>query len=168
MQYANTKDLLSHVGTSVQALADVATPDDLAVVPGDLLRATIEGTDRSAFAADEIIAVDAALANIQKALNFAGDKMRGRLRNRYPDNNTIVGDANLIDINCNMAIYKLWGLRGDEDITRRNTEALKDLNLIVTGVIHIGVETASAATAVGHPEVSHPPSVFGRDDLKDF
>lgn len=168
MQYATTLDLLSHVGTSVQALADVTVPDDLSVVSGDLLRATIEGTDRSAFDADEITAADAGLINIQKALNFAGDKMRGRLRSRYPDNTTIVGDASLVDINCNMALYKLWGLRGDEDITKRNTEALKDLNLIATGVIHIGVETASAATAVGHPEVSHPESIFGRDDLKDF
>lgn len=168
MIFATEHDLLIHVGTSVTALAEVATPDDHAVVSGDLLRLTIEGGDRSALDPEEIAAADEALVNIVQAHSRADNFMTGRLRNKYPDNTAIAGDESLKGINCDIALYYLHGLRTDDDVIRRYKDAVRDLGLIASGQIHIGIETADASQAVGHPEVDAPARIFSGDTLKDF
>ena len=64
-------------------LSQIAQPIGMATVTEALLRATLEGADRSGWSAEEIEAADAAVAAIETELGNASAEIDGYLAGRY-------------------------------------------------------------------------------------
>lgn len=78
--YATAADLVILGATET---AQASTPDWLRVIPAELLLATVQGDDRSAWTAEEIDAADRALARIEDALAEASAEIDAALSQRY-------------------------------------------------------------------------------------
>ena len=163
MIHATPQDLLKHVATSVTALSEVASPDDKPVVEATLLRLTIEGNDRSDYAAVERDAADEALENIQNAIERGNEAV-----DTYISGVSVTeSNALLKAYSCDISLYQLYGLRTDEDVTRRYKDAITGLGKINKGEIKIGVKVAEKEAA-GSIEYSAPERVFDNTTLRDF
>lgn len=81
MSYATPDDLLAWYGA--KELSEMATPDDLIMVPAALLRLTLEGGDRESYSEEARKAADAAQIRITTTLEEAGFLMDGYLGHRF-------------------------------------------------------------------------------------
>jgi phage gp36-like protein len=81
MSYATPQNLLQWYGG--KELAQTATPDDLVIVPAQLMRLTIDGGNRDAFSQEEIASADSALERITAALAEATLLIESYISRRY-------------------------------------------------------------------------------------
>src|SRR5690242_15856794 len=70
-------------------LAQVATPERVAILDDAIMEATLRGTDRSSFDANLIAIADQALVHIENALADADGVIDGYLRSRKPTPYTV-------------------------------------------------------------------------------
>lgn len=162
--YLVPAELMARFGP--QELTEAATPDDRALVTPELLRATINASDRSEWSADEIAVADETLARIEALLADAAQFIDGYLRARYSLPLDPV-PTSLKRVAGDVARYYLHEDRATDEIQRRYKDAVKLLESIAAGEVTLGAQDPSPATA-GAPQVSTPGRVFTRDSLRDF
>jgi phage gp36-like protein len=161
MPYATPADMLERVGP--KELAEVATPRDLAVVSPELMRDTIEGNDRSAYAQDEKDAADAALARIEGALADAQAQLDGYLGSRY-SLPLASPPAVLTQYSVDVARFRLFDDAPPEAVKKRYDGALQFAQRVAKGEVAIGVSDQEVATG-GSPEVAGPDRTLTEDGV---
>ena len=168
--FSSPADLLKRVATSVNALAQVITPDDHVVIDGKLLRLVIEAGDTAAYPADEIAAAQKGVENIEAALEAADDVILGDLRGRYPNAATgLTSENRLTILACDLALCDLFFLRTDDDVIRRCKQARADLADMRKGFILLDDSGAADLTnKTSEPLYHAPKTVFDTDNLKDY
>lgn len=156
MAYASPDDLVAWHGAD--ELSRMATPADLATVTPELLRATIAGSDRSTWTAEEQAAADAALAAIQAALKDASRQMDGYLQARHPLPlaAAVVAGSPLPRICGDVARWLLFGRRVTEEVASRHDKAMAWLRDLAAGRVALPVPQAPA-TGLGAPVMSAQP-----------
>lgn len=166
MPYLTAAELLERFGP--KELAELATADDRQVVDSGLMRATIAGSDRSAWDAEEIEAADEALARVQAALDEAGALIDGYLRTRYPLPLDVV-PLPLKRVAADAARYYLMDDQATEEVRDRYAALVKLLQHIRDGQFTLGAEDPSPAQT-GSPAVSatRPSRVMTTDMLGGY
>jgi phage gp36-like protein len=158
-------------------LAQVATPERSPIVDDALMEATLRGTDRSAFAAEDIAIADAALEHIAKALRDADGVIDGYLRTRKPTPYVVPLDPvpEIVSVWARwIARYMLHKDRvhtteQQDPIVRDYKEALRFLQLVADGKFSLGADDPSPPPAgAGMPLVCAPERVFTQDTLRDY
>lgn len=150
--YLSALELMQRFGP--QELAQTATPDDQAVVASALMRATIEGADRTAWTADEIAVADLAAEAVDAALADAAALIDGYLASRYTLPLTTV-PLPLKRIAGDAARYYLMDDRATEEVSDRFEALKKLLQQIRDGKFTLGAEDPAQT---GSPAVStHKP-----------
>lgn len=171
MQYITAADLAERPGA--RELAQVATAEHLRMVPYELMEATLRGTDRSTWSADQLLAADDALQRINDAVSQAESLIDGYLaQRRYnlplsPVPDLVTGWVRDI---ARYLLHKDRGGKEDSDpIVRAYRDAMKFLAQIVDGKFSLGAEdpiTNNPATLDVRFEAS--PNVFDRRELRSF
>jgi phage gp36-like protein len=119
-------------------------------------------TDRSHTGA----AIDAEV--VQRALMDADAEIDARLQARYRLPLASVPRL-LTNIACDIARYRLSDDRATDQVTRRFEDAVKLLDKIGRGEIHLGLDAADAPTREsGAPKAVNSGRVFSRDKLADY
>jgi phage gp36-like protein len=161
--YASAADLLEQLDAT--ELASIATPRRFgAAVDADLLVATIEEADRSAWTADDIEAADAALARINEILGEQSLAMDGYLGGLYDlplTDETIA--ANPLKSTCvRMAHYILTTFSAPSaDVRQRYEDALHWLGQVSRGLVRLrqpDAVTGASVAGSGFVAVSGMPS----------
>lgn len=169
MAYITASDLALAPGP--EEVAQVATPSHLGVVPAELMRLTLVGGDRSAFAVDQIATADAALATVNAVIADAEQMIDGFLAMRYA-----------LPLSPIPAIVRAWARDivwyrlnqhrvtkpNDDPIVRRYDDALKFLGLTRDGKFSLGASDPIAADADNEVLIDTPGRVFTSDSLADF
>jgi len=156
-------------------LSQVATKEHTAAVDYDLMEATLRGTDRSAWTAEEIAIADDALARIDGEVVNADAMIDGYLNQR--------GYLPLIDkFGAVPGIVSTWSraitrylLHKDriaadatDPIVRDYRDALKFLQQTADGKFSLGAGDTSVTGGTGTPSWSSPERLFTRDTLEGF
>ena len=149
------------------------------VASAELMLATIAGTDRTAWTADEIAVADQALADIDQAIVYADGEVDARLSRRgYPL--PLVNPERFTVLTVwARSIARYWiQLQRDMNteqtgrIERDYRDALKALQLVADGKLGLGAGDPLAPPTPGGassgPEVCAPPRVFDRHTLADY
>lgn len=157
-------------------LAQVATPERLAIVSDEAMDAALRGGDMSGFPADEQTAAAEALAHVTKALTDADAVIDGYLIMRKPTPYTV-------PLNPVPGIVQVWArwiaryllhkdrintTESTDPVVRDYKEALKFLELTRDGKFSLGGNDPLPPASGGAPEVCAPPREFTRDTLRDF
>lgn len=157
-------------------LAQVATPERVAVLDDALMEATLRGTDRSSFDPNDVAIADEALAHIQSALVDADGVIDGYLRSRKPVPYTVPLDP-VPDVVC---VWARWIARyllhkdrvstteQQDPIVRDYKEALRFLQLVADGKFSLGGNDPLPPAGAGMPQVSAPERVFTQETLRDY
>lgn len=153
-------------------LAQVATPDGEAIVDTELMDATLRLADRSAWSSDAIAVADAALANIQSAIDDASSVIDGYLAKRYTLPLSKV-PAILVVYARYITRYNLHKNRlsgeATDPIVRDYRDAQKFLTAVASGLLSLGADDPvlddASATDV---RITSDPTVFGRDQTQSF
>lgn len=161
--YITPAQLLDRPG--IRELVEVATPEQDSLVDYDLMEATLTGTDRSAFSAEEIAVADEALQRIDAAVVDAQSLIDGFLGQRgYLPLDPVPG----IVTTWARAItrYKLHQHRISDDkdpIVRDYKDAMKLLQLTADGKFSLGVDDPVHAEESGlDVQIVSDERVFGR------
>lgn len=153
-------------------LAQVATRERDAIVADDLMEATLRGTDRSTWSADQIAIADDALARITQAIADADGTIDGFLAKRYP---VPLSPVPGVVVNWSRAItrYNLHKDRisgeANDPILRDYRDALKLLQLTADGKFSLGADDPVLSDA-GDAEVQFTGDghVFRRDASRRY
>jgi phage gp36-like protein len=147
-------------------LAQVATRERDAIVDDALMDATLRGTDRSAWSADEIAIADDALARVQEAIDEAGGVIDGFLARRYTlplaqTYSVVTGWARSI---TRYLLHKdRQSVEQDDPIVRDYRDALKLLQLTANGQFSLGAnDPVVTDPGDGDVQFSAGRKVFGR------
>ncbi len=169
--YISPTQLLDRVGGT--ELAELATPDQAPVVDAELMAATIDGSDRSAWSPAEIAVADHALVTIQTACDDATSLCNGYLAKRYTL--PFAGPMNLLVVWARaIARYYLHKdrrtLESDDPVVRDYRDALKSLQLVANGKLSLGADDPTVADGAtgGDVQFESDPTVFGRDEMRSF
>lgn len=176
MPYISTTELAQRPGAAELML--VASSAHQEVTEEALMDATLRGTDRSAWAMDQVIAADAALDRIQDAVAEADALIDGYLvqgGHRLPLPLPLPGSAKSVLTAWSRSItrYLLNKDRVTDDtkdpIARDYRDALKRLAEVAQGKFSLGL-VSQATTDVSLTDVrfQSAPSAFGRDQLNHF
>lgn len=177
MGYITTAELAERPGAA--ELAQVASADHLPVTDDALMDATLRGTSRSAWSADDCTAADVALQRVQDAVDEASAVIDGYLAQRgytlpltLPP--TATGKSLVTAWARAITRYLLNGRRitdeGKDPVARDYRDALRMLERLAAGKLSLGGTDPSApanATATDVRFDSTPP-VFGRGQLRGF
>lgn len=173
MSYISHRQLSENPGA--RELAQVATPADERAVDDALMNATLVGSDRSQWSAEESAVADAALARIDAAVEQADATIDGflRMRNYLPladhfDEVPGIVTAWSRAISRYILHKDRIASEGTDPVVRDYQDALKLLRELAAGRFSLGAGDIQAATGVGSPEISAPPRIWTRDTLKDF
>lgn len=177
MPYISTAELAERPGAREIALH--ATSDGAATVDYALMDATLRGSDRSSWLADDIAQADAALQRVQDAVAEAGAIIDGYLAQRgyalpldLPPTST--GKSLLTAWARAIARYLLNGDRpadeGKDPIARDYRDALKMLAQLAAGKLSLGATDPAAPANSASTDVrfDSAPAVFGRSQLRHF
>ncbi|KAF1692760.1 hypothetical protein CSC62_14090 [Pseudoxanthomonas jiangsuensis] len=151
-------------------LAQVATNQHAAaVVDATLMEATLRGSDRSAWSADEIDQADKAAARISEAVVEAGAVIDGYLARRYtlPLAST---PGILVKWARSITRYTLHADRISDDrtdpVARDYRDAIRFLELIAAGKFSLGLDDPTTGpAAAGEIQINPGHKVFGREHL---
>jgi len=163
VSYATASDLMAYAGAD--ELAQVATPTDLSVVTGALMRLTVDAGDRSAFTAPEIAAADAALVNINQSLTDASEIVDGHLEARYTLPLSPVPKV-LRVFTMDLARFRLHDQNAPDEVSGRYKTAAKFLENLAKGAITLGAGDPNQGADA--PQFTPPSRVFDADTLSDF
>jgi phage gp36-like protein len=169
MSYISHAQLAERPGA--RELAEVATATHEHIVAAELMEATLQGDDRSAWSADEIAVADDALQRIDDAVSDAQATIDGFLGKRgYLPLNPVPG----IVTAWTRAIARYFlhkdRIRTDEKsdpIVRDYRDAMKLLQLTAEGKFSLGADDDLVSQGTGSPEFTPGCSTI-RDNLKDF
>lgn len=170
MAYITNAALAERPGA--QELAQVATPEHEPIVDAALMDATLRGTDRSAWSAEDQATADAALAVIGDAVAEADATIDGFLAQRgyvlplAPVPTIVSGWSRAI------ARYLLHkgrrSLETTDPIVRDYRDALKLLQLTADGKFSLGADDTVANGASTDVRFAGDANVFGRRELRSF
>ncbi|GKT18555.1 DUF1320 domain-containing protein [Acidovorax sp. SUPP2522] len=177
MPYITTAELAERPGA--REIAMVASTQTHPVRDETLMDATLRGTDRSAWTAEQIAAADAALKRVQDAVAEAGALIDGYLVQRghplplqLPPTST--GKSVLTSWARAITRYLLNQNRVTDEskdpIARDYREALKMLGLLAQGKFSLGAADPEAALNTVSTDVRFDGDepVFGRRQLRYF
>ena len=177
MPYITPLELAERPGA--QELSQVASSDSQPLVDVALMDATLRGTDRSAWTADQVEGADAALARIQDAVAEAGALIDGHLAQGgyalpldLPPSSA--GKTMLTAWARAISRYLLQGNRisseGQDPVVRDYRDALRLLGQVAQGKLKLGANDPAAASAGTSTDVRFDgaPNVFGRSELRAF
>lgn len=177
MPYITTAELAERPGAREIAL--LATSDGAATVDIALMDATLRGTDRSAWPADELLQADAAQRRVLDAVAEASALIDGYLAQRgyalpleLPSPST--GKSMLTVWARAIARYLLNGERVSDEskdpVSRDYRDALKRLAEVAAGKLSLGAVDPQAPANAPSTDVrfDSAPRVFGRDELRTF
>jgi phage gp36-like protein len=166
----------AQLATGSGALKELAELFDLA--SDALLLATINGTDRSAWTADEIADADAALVAIELAIAKADGEVDARLSQRgyVLPVNVVTFPVVMVwaDAIARYHVNRQRDLKSDETgrHERDYRDALRALQLVADGKLSLGAGDPLAPPAPGAtgsgPEHCADARVFDRDSLADY
>jgi phage gp36-like protein len=171
MQYITAAALAERPGA--RELAQVATAEHQRMVPFELMEATLRGTDRSSWTADQVAVADDALRRIEDAVSQAESIIDGYLARRgyplplSPAPELVTGWTRDI---ARYLLHKDRGGKEDTDpIVRAYRDALKFLELIAAGKFSLG----AADPITSNPDqldvrFQSSPSVFDRTSRRSF
>jgi len=152
MVYATIADLLQAATGGWDELAQRAALN--ALVDGQLMQATVEGTERAAWTAPAVEAADAALLRINDALArasaHADTYMFPRYRTVMPLAAELVAGSSLPAAVAAIALKRLYGHLVPEEV-RKGTQWADDyLRDLSKGVVSLGGLDATVAQPAGH------------------
>ncbi len=152
MAYATIADLLQAATGGWDELAQRAAMS--ALVDGQLMQATVEGTERTAWTVPAIEAADAALLRMNEALArasaHADTYMFPRYRTVMPLAPELVAGSSLPAAVAAIALKRLYGHLVPEDV-RKGTQWADDyLRDLSKGVVSLGGADATVAQPAGH------------------
>lgn len=151
-------------------LAQVATRDRSSIVQDDLMEATLRGTDRSAWSADDIAVADDALARINEAITDANGVIDGFLGRRYTlplTNEFPVVTAWARQITRYMLHKDRISNEQTDPILRDYRDAMKLLQLTANGQFSLGLDDPAVQDS-GLVQIVSDGKVFGRDQTRSF
>jgi len=153
-------------------VAQVATPDRDAIVDAGLMDATLRGTDRSAWSADETAVADLALANVQAAIDDADNVIDGYLAPRYALPLTKLPGILVVYARA-IARYNLHksrqSLENTDPIVRDYRDAIKFLIAVAGGQLSLGADDPVLDNpATNEVRFEGDAPVFGRDQTFNF
>lgn len=171
MQYITAAALAERPGAS--ELAQVATAEHQRMVPFELMEATLRGSDRTSWSADQVTVADDALRRIEDAVRQAESIIDGYLARRgyplplAPVPELVTGWTRDI---ARYLLHKDRGGREDNDpIVRAYRDALKFLELTATGKFSLGASDPIASNPdVADVRFESEPAVFSRNQLRSF
>lgn len=170
MGYVTHLDLAERPGA--RELAQVATPEHLAIVADGLMDATLRAADRSAWTAGEIAVADAALARVDDAIVEADGLVDGFLARRgYP---LPLAPVHPVVAAWSRAItrYLLHKNRISDErtdpIARDYRDALKLLALVAEGKFSLGRNDPVVVSNSTDVRFESDASAFGRDELRRY
>ncbi|MFC5525216.1 gp436 family protein [Rhodanobacter ginsengisoli] len=148
-------------------LAQVATRERDAIVVDDLMDATLRGTDRAAWTADQVAIADDALARINEAIDGAAGVIDGFLARRYPLPLAVVSPI-VVEWSRSITRYLLHKDRissdKDDPILRDYRDAQKMLQLTADGKFSLGADDPVLAdTEAADVQFTGDGRVFRRD-----
>lgn len=157
-------------------LAQVATPERVAILDDAIMEATLRGTDRSAFDPTLTDIADQALVHIEQALADADGVIDGYLRSRKPTPYTVPLDP-VPDV---ISVWARWIARylmhkdrvhtsdQQDPIVRDYKEALRFLQLVADGKFSLGPLDPLPPAGAGVPQVCAPERVWTQESLRDY
>lgn len=150
-------------------LAQVASSAHGTVVAAALMEATLRGTSRSAWTAEQIADADLAKARIEQAIAEAGDVVDGYLARRY--SLPLATTPGLL-VTWARAItrYKLHqhrlGTDSVDPVVRDYRDAIKFLEQVAAGKFSLGVDDPNAGAAqASEVQFETGSKAFGREFL---
>jgi phage gp36-like protein len=157
-------------------LAQIATPDPAPIIDTELMEATLRGTDRSAWPADQVALADAAATTITTQIEAADEIIDGYLRNRRP----VPYAVPLNPVPKLVSVWSRWIARyllhkdrvntaeATDPIVRDYKEACRFLQLTADGKFSLGADDPLPPAGAGAPQVCAPERVFTTDSLRDY
>ena len=165
MGYVTPLDLLyfGDIEMAQRAFIRPAQPD------GPLLRATIEGTDRSAWTPDQQAEGDAAVARMQKACDDASNEADGYLGMLYSTPLANPVNPPVISHVLNMARYWLYDDNSVDEVRFRYEQALAWLMKVGEGKVKLNrPDNETGGAGVGMPQYWTPGREFTHETLADY
>ncbi|MBF0445037.1 MAG: DUF1320 family protein [Magnetococcales bacterium] len=169
MSYATPQNLLQWYGA--KELAQTATPDDLVVVPAQLMRLTIEGGNRDAFSLEEIASADKALERITAALSEATLLIESYISRRYelPITDTVVQGSPLPRSCGAMARRLLYDDAVPQEVEKRYEHTLGWLRDLANNRADLNLNTTSQGqVGVGLADFENRERIFDNTLLQGF
>lgn len=152
-------------------IAQVATPENLDVVPAELMQATLTGADRTQWPPHQVAAADAALARVNAAIADAEQLVDGYLAARYAlplaPVPTIVKAWVRALVRYALNQYRITDEQKDP-IARDRRDVLKFLADVSAGKFSLGATDPQVTNPAGDVRHSAPSRVFDQDTLADY
>lgn len=157
-------------------LAQVATPERVAILDDTLMEATLRGTDRASFDPTLVAIADEALVHIEKALGDADGVIDGYLRIRKPVPYTVP----LHPVPETVSVWARWIARylmhkdrvhttdQQDPVVRDYKEALRFLQRVADGKFSLGGLDPLPPAGAGMAQVCAPERVFTQESLRDY
>ncbi|MBF0453263.1 MAG: DUF1320 family protein [Magnetococcales bacterium] len=169
MSFAAPHHLLDWYGA--KEMAQIATPDDLALVSAQLLRLTLAEEDRSGFSEEETTAADAALNRMTIALEESSQLIESYLGHRFslPIAPEMVQSSPLPRACGAMARRLLYDDGVPPEVEQRYTLTLSWLRDLASGQAHLGSSlTTQGGVGAGLVDFEAGSPVFDRPTLNQF
>lgn len=165
MSYATPANLLERYEADL--LAQRAAPEGLRVT-GDMLRDAVWENDLSAYNAEQVAAIEAAIARMQKALDDATEFVNGFVADIYDVPLNPLPQM-VVRFVCSIAVFFLWGTAAAKDsVEERDYKiAEKSLTAIRQGALTLGSKLKPKAAADRiDGEVIGPDRIFTRRQMR--
>lgn len=158
MPYILPADLLTRFGA--EELAQVADRGTPRLVTAELLSAAVSGTDMSGWSAGDVEAVEAALVNIEQAVEDANSAIDGYLSGRY---GTLATSPAIVKrLGSDMARYYLYDDHATETVQKRYDAAIAFFRDVAAGKVTLGPEAQSSQPTGGTVQMVSGDRVFSR------
>lgn len=160
--YATLDDLLAAATGGWEELAQRGGMS--ALVDGDLLYATAQASDRSAWSPEAQAAADVALARLNDALarasSHADTYMFPRYRTVMPLASEVVQASALPSVVAAIALQRLYGTSVPEEVRKGTQWAHDYLRDLSKGVVSLGAVDVTVAQPAGHVITRVPAKAF--------
>jgi len=165
MSYLTAQELMQRFGES--ELAQVAVPDSMIMVPGELMRAVILAESTADWTAEEVAAAEAALPIIEQAGIDADEEINGYLAQRY--SLPIDPPPGIIKrLAANIRRYHLHQDGRTDEVKAGYEDALRILKQLSRGEMSLGIEEPAKASKVGEVAMTSQPTRWGREKSSGF
>lgn len=164
--YASATQLLERYNAEeIAQRADHSIPG---LVGGDLLKKAAAGEDLSGYTPEEQEAAEAALANVERALQDAGHTINGYISGRYQLPLSQVPEVLKLHC-CQIARFVLFDDDAPKQVETLYQASIKFLRDVSSGAADLGLTaTGSTAQPSAGAEMVSSGLVFSRDNSKGF
>lgn len=166
--YATVADLVLWYGA--REMVQFGGADTGAVITPEQLVATVQEDDRSAWAADEVVAADAMLARIQGAINDSGLLMDSYLvrRNHLPLDVGQITSSPVPRICGALTRYALCDNKAPAQVAAQYEHAIQWLQDCARGKIDLPGNSRTVTPTTGMPEFVSGTARFGDTSMRGF